>query len=116
MAQNLLEGAQHYLTFTQVHDQTDTLLRPFLNACEHNDAILALQLAPNRDAGALTVGLNNAVRKSHLELARKLLGMGAKIDAMTVHEASRSLEAIKLLIEFGFDVNTSLIRGGTLLP
>ncbi|KAF2735294.1 ankyrin, partial [Polyplosphaeria fusca] len=78
----------------------------FLNACESNDAALALQLAPDRDAGALTFGLNRALGGSHLDLARQLLGAGAKWDPETVHLASKSLDAVKLLVESGFDVNT----------
>ncbi|CAO2658406.1 Nn.00g061290.m01.CDS01 [Neocucurbitaria sp. VM-36] len=116
MPQKLLEGAQHNLTYAEVRNPTDASLAPFLHACESDDATSALQLAPDRDVGALTFGLNRAVERGHLDLARKLLEMGAKWDTRTIHLASGSLEAVKLLVESGFDVNTGLIRGGTLLP
>ncbi|KAF2277837.1 ankyrin [Westerdykella ornata] len=116
MPEELLRGTQHSLTFAQIQNRTDALLATFLNACGNNDAALALQLAPNRDAGALTFGLNRAIGGSHLDLARQLLGAGAKWDAQTVRLASRSLDAVKLLVECGFDVNTGLVAGGTLLP
>ena len=116
MPQKLIEGAQHHLTFAQVENTTDPSLVPFLNACKSNDAALALQLAPDRDAGLLTFGLNNAFRGNHLDLARQLLGVGAKWDSETVKCASGSLDAVKLLVESGYDVNTTLIGGGVLLP
>lgn len=116
MPQKLLKGAQHNLTYAQVQNRTDVFLAAFLHACESNDAASALQLAPDRDAGALTFGLNRAVKGSHLDLARQLLEVGAKWDAETVNLECRSLEAVKLLVESGFDVNTGLVRGGVLLP
>ncbi|KAH8726150.1 ankyrin repeat-containing domain protein [Phaeosphaeriaceae sp. PMI808] len=115
MPQKLLEAAQHQLSFAQIQDPTDPFLEEFLNACKSNDAAVAIQLAPDRDAGALTFGFNEAVGENHLSLARQLLQGGAKWDSHTVHFASKSLDAVKMLVESGFDVNTGLIRGGVLL-
>lgn len=118
MPQKLLEGAdaQPHLTYAQIQNRTDAFLAKFMRACESNDVASALKLAPDRDAGALTFGVNRAVKGRHLDLARQLLEMGAKWDATTVSFAAGSLEAVKWLVESGFDVNTSLGGGGTLLP
>jgi hypothetical protein len=52
-------------------------ITPFLNACENNHFAVALQLAPGRDAGFLTFGLNRAIRGHHLALASQLLEVSA---------------------------------------
>jgi hypothetical protein len=109
------EGTQHSLTFTLPRDASDPLIGTFLAACGNNDAALALQLAPDRDASVLTFGLNKAVGEGHLDLARQLLGAGAKRDTRTVHLAAKSLNAVKFLVESGFDVNTGLAGAATLL-
>lgn len=117
MPQKLIEAPPHpYLTYAQVQNTTTEKLRPFLEACDSNDAAFALQLVPNRDAGALSFGLNRALGGGHLDLARQLLRVGAKWDTQTVILASKSLDAVKLLREFGFDVNSGLVEGSVLLP
>jgi hypothetical protein len=116
MPRKFIEGAEHHLTFAQVQNPTDAFLSEFLHACESNDATSALQLAANCDAGTLTYGLNRAVKGNHLDLVRNLLEVGAKWDAETIYLASRSLESVQWLVKSGFDVNTSLVRGGVLLP
>ncbi|KAI4626237.1 uncharacterized protein J4E87_004737 [Alternaria ethzedia] len=97
------------------NSETDPYYPVFLQSCEDNDAAIALQLAPDRELGMLTYGLRRAVERGHLALANQLLGVGAKWDTRTVHLASRSHETVKWLIESGYDVNTSVARGNTLL-
>src|SRR5438876_824959 len=89
MPQKLLEGAQHFLTYAEVQNTTDASLVPFLNACGSNDAALALQLAPDRDAGALTYGLNRAAAFCTPEIFALLLSYGANIlNAIPLHYAA----------------------------
>ncbi|KAF1945069.1 hypothetical protein EJ02DRAFT_509769 [Clathrospora elynae] len=116
MPQELLKAAQHHLRYAQVQNRTGPFITPYLDVFGSNDAASALQLAPSRDAGLLTFGLNRTVKEGHLDLARQLLEADAKWDAMTVQRACMSLEAVEMLVEFGFDVNTGLIRGAVLLP
>jgi hypothetical protein len=115
MPPTLAESTQNSLTFTPVQSLTDPSTVAFLEACKRNDADLALQLAPSQTSGALTFGLNRAVGGGHLDLARKLLTSGTKWDSEIVNLASSSLDAVKFLVDSGFDIHTSLIRGGTLL-
>ena len=97
------------------NSENDPYYPVFLQSCEDNDAAIALQLAPDRELGMLTYGLRRAVERGHLALASQLLEVGAKWDTRTVHLASRSHETVKWLIESGYDVNTSVARGATLL-
>lgn len=115
MPPKLIEGTPQSLTIAQITNHTDASLLPFLHACKHNDAALALQLAPGLESGALTFGLNRALDGGHLDLARQLLAAGAKWDFNTVSHSSDSLDVVKLLVDFGFDVNTGLVAGGVLL-
>lgn len=80
---------------------------------------IVLENGPNYltyGTGAVTFRLNSAVQQGHLELARQLLDAGAKWDANTIIYAASSFDAVKLLVECGYDVNTGLIGGGALLP
>jgi hypothetical protein len=45
-----------------------------------------------------------------------LLHVGANWDAHTITHAYISFDAVRLLVECGYDVNTGLIGGGALLP
>jgi hypothetical protein len=108
--------SQPYLEDARVLNPADTHLGEFLIACRDNDAALALQLAPERDTGALTFGLYHAVDGGHLDLADSLLQMGAKWDARTTHVASKSLDRVKWLVQSGYDVNTGMLNGAVLLP
>jgi hypothetical protein len=108
--------SQPYLEDAHVLNPEDTHLGEFLIACRDNDAALALQLARERDAGALTFGLDHAVDEGHLDLADKLLQMGVKWDARTVYVASKSSDRVKWLVQSGYDVNTGMFNGGVLLP
>jgi hypothetical protein len=116
MASQTIESTPPHLVYAQVQNGQNPHLTLFLNACENNDTAVALQLSPDRDAGLLTFGLNRALRGHHLTLADELLKAGAKWDSFTVTYASSSPEAVKLLVESGYDVNTSLVRGSVLLP
>jgi hypothetical protein len=111
-----MKDAPPHLVYAQVQNGQDPHLTVFLNACENNNAAVAPQLAPDRDAGLLTFGLNRAVRGHHLTLADELLKAGAKWNSFIVTHASSSPEAVKWLVESGYDVNTSLVRGSVLLP
>jgi hypothetical protein len=115
MAQNLPETGPH-LGFAQIQNKNDPYAQTFLSACMKNDTATVLQLATDRDAGLLTFGLNHAVHAGNLDLATQLLAAGATWDAFTVDHASASLAGVKWLVENGYDVNTSLMGGGTLLP
>jgi hypothetical protein len=57
------------------------------------------------DDGVLTWGLNMAMKAGHLDIARSLLGVGVKWGSVSVRNACRSLEAVKLLFEVGLSVN-----------
>jgi len=87
----------------------------FLRACETNDAVVALKLASGRKPEPLTYGLNRAIECNHLDLAGQLHTAGAKWDTRTVHCASHSHEGVKWLLEWGYDVNTSIAYGAVLL-
>jgi hypothetical protein len=65
------------------------------------------------DDALLTFALNHAVTGSHLDVARHLLEQGAKWDCNTIERAN--IGVIELLMEFGFDVNDSLVGGSVLL-
>jgi hypothetical protein len=65
--------SQPYFEDARVLNPADTHLGEFLIACRDNNIALALQLAPERDAGALTFGLYHAVDEGHLDLADSLL-------------------------------------------
>lgn len=104
-----------FLGLAQVPDREHATFSEYLSACNDNDAVIALQLAPDQEPATLTCGLNHAVRWLHLELARQLLRNGVQWDTQTVIYASKSLNAIKLLFDFGFNVNTGLLGGGNLL-
>lgn len=51
-------------------------------------------------------GPNKAVGEGHLELASELLAIGVQKDTRTIHQASKSLDAVKWLVKVGYDVNT----------
>ena len=115
MSQKLIKDTQDVLAYARIQDRHVPFLEPFLNACTNNSAARVLQLAPNCEAGLLTCGLNRAIDGGHIDLPHHLLGVGSTWDAETVNIASRSLEAVKLLVESGFDVNTGLIGGNMFL-
>ncbi|KAH7083451.1 ankyrin repeat-containing domain protein [Paraphoma chrysanthemicola] len=116
MAQKLLKGAQTGLQYAKIGNPGDEHLAAFLDACKNNDIALAERLASRRDAGTLTFGLNEALKGNHLDLASRMLSKGATWDAFTIKYASASFEAVKLLVESGYDVNTGMPAGAVLLP
>jgi hypothetical protein len=87
----------------------------FMKACEENDLAVALQLAPGRELELLIFGFNRAIEHNHFDLASHLLKAGATWDTRTVHLVSHSHEAVKWLVESGYDVNTSIASGAVLL-
>jgi len=89
--EQLLENSNKYLTYATIQDPLDPGI-------------------------PMTFELNRAIQGGHIDLARQLLDSGAKWDADTIMNASGSFDAVKLLVEAGFDVNTGLIGGGALLP
>lgn len=104
-----------FLKIVAIPDVHREAFKNFISACQSNDTISALQLASDQEPAALTWGLIKVMEWSHLELARQLLLHGVKWDTETVRAASKSFGAIKLLFEFGFNVNTGLLGGSTLL-
>jgi hypothetical protein len=112
----VLSNGPNYLTYATLQNPRDPFLAAYANACASDNIPYALSLASTLDPGAVTSGLNTAVQKGYLELARQLLTAGAKWDAFTIKYASSSFDAVKLLVECGYDVNTRLIGGGALLP
>jgi hypothetical protein len=116
MTEIVLEHGPNYLTYTAPKNRKDPNLPVYLSACASNNVPSALSLASILDTGAVTFGLNIAVQQDHIELARKLLNAGAKWDAFTIEYAASSFDAVKLLVECGYDVNTGLIDGRALLP
>src|SRR5689334_19200166 len=116
MAQKHLKGAQTGLQYAKIGNPGDGHLAAFLDACKNNDIALAERLAPRRDAGTLTFGLNEALKGNHLDPASRMLSKGATWDAFTIKYASASFEAVKLLVESGYDVNTGMPAGAVLLP
>jgi hypothetical protein len=115
MSQQLEQNTQEILGMVKLPDQTDPYIPAFMKACVSNEITVALDLAPGREANSLTFGLNHALRKGHIELASRLLELGAKLDFNTIRNATESFEGIKLVCEAGYDVNTPLLGGGTLL-
>ena len=55
----------------------------FLEACKRNDVDAALQLVSGYEAELLTFGLNHAFENKYLDLASRLLQVGAKWDTRT---------------------------------
>jgi hypothetical protein len=111
----VFENGPNYLTYATIQNRRDPNLAAYVNACASNNISSALSLVATLDARAVTSGLNMAVLKGDLELARQLLTAGAKWDAFTINYASSSFDAVKLLVKCGYDVNTGLIGGGALL-
>lgn len=109
------EDVPHILPFAIIQTPPDESVQSFLDACESNNIDVAIQLASDLDAAALTVGLNKSIRADHLTLASQLLGVGAEWDSHTVRHASLSLKAVKWLVESGYNVNTGLVGGHVLL-
>ncbi|KAF1999813.1 ankyrin [Amniculicola lignicola CBS 123094] len=87
----------------------------FLEACRNNESAVALQLANDQEPAVLTWGLSHSIKAQHLDMARQLLLNGVSWDYHTLSYASRDLDAIKLLVDFGFNVNSTLLGGGNLL-
>ncbi|KAH7114996.1 ankyrin repeat-containing domain protein [Dendryphion nanum] len=87
----------------------------FNDACNKNNPVLALQLAPEQHPNALTKGLNYTIMRGHLELATKLLQIGAKWDSRTVELAVPTLNSVKWLVDSGFDINTGMMGGSVIL-
>lgn len=99
----------------QIASPKDDPLSTFLTACETGNETVALRLAGGCADDSLTVGLNKAMKNNRLELARNLINAGAQWNTETVHLASASFDAVRLLVETGFDVNTGLGEGTVLL-
>ena len=116
MPQITHENGLNYLTYAAVKDQKDPTLAVYANACANNNVTSALSFLAQLDSGAVTFGLNVAVQQGHLQLAKQLLDADAKWDAFTIEHASSSFDAVRLLVQCGYDVNTGLIGGGALLP
>jgi hypothetical protein len=116
MAPIVLENGPNYLTYSAPKNRKDPTLSVYASACASNNIPSALSLASVLDTGAVTFGLNIAVQQGHIELARQLLNAGAKWDAFTIEYAASSFDAVKLLVNCGYDVNTGLIGGSALLP
>ncbi|KAF1967209.1 ankyrin [Bimuria novae-zelandiae CBS 107.79] len=87
MTQIGLENGPNYLTYAVVQNQRDPALAVYANACASNNVPSALSLSTNLDTGTVTFGLNIAVQRGHLELARQLLNAGAEWDAFTIEYA-----------------------------
>lgn len=104
-----------FLDWPLIQNPEHATCREFLSACQYNNTALALQLASDQEPAALTFGLNRALDCLHLQTARQLLLNGVQWDAQTVMSASNSFSAIKLLFDFGFNVNTGVLGGDTLL-
>ena len=111
----VFETGPNYLTYATIQNPRDPSLAAYTNACASNNIPSALSLASTLDPGAVTSGLNMAVQKGYLDLARQLLIAGAKWDTFTIQYASSSFDAVRLLVECGYDVNTGLFGGGSLL-
>jgi len=106
-----------HLAYYKLGDQSnDPCCAIFLQACESNNAAVALMLASGREPEPLTYGLNKAIECNHLDLATQLHTAGTRWDTRTVHCASDSHEGVKWLLELGYDVNTSIAYGTVLLP
>jgi hypothetical protein len=115
MPPKLIEDAQHHLSVAKAPTSTDVILIPFFDACEKNDAVSAMQLAPKRDAGCLMWGLKKAVDAGYLDLASCLINFGATLDSFTAQNLSKSSDGVKWLLDSDYHLNTGLIGGGTLL-
>lgn len=115
MTQPVYGNGSRYLTSAGWPVGKDPKLARHARACASNDISSALSSSTHLDASGVTFRLNVTIQQHHLELARRLLDLGAKWDAHTIRDASGSFGAVKLLVECGYNVNTGLVGGGTLL-
>ncbi|KAF2732144.1 ankyrin [Polyplosphaeria fusca] len=98
------------------NDENGPVFVAFQDACSNNDMKLVLNMVVNCDPTTLTWGMNAALVAGHLELAHQLLDLGTIWDCMTASHAIRSLDILKLLMKFGFNVNVPYMNGSVLLP
>lgn len=108
-------GLEPTTVFSSIGNPQDPSVIAFLDACTSNNTRVALQLVVGIDPGTLTHGLNETFRHNFLELAHQLLAVGAIWDGETMDIAVGSLDVFKLLVSFGFDVNSPSPEGGVLL-
>ncbi|KAF2503133.1 ankyrin [Lophium mytilinum] len=112
-------GLEPSAVMVRVLNPADPSLPAFLEACRSKtgDVAVVSQLASGRDRndGSLTWGLTDAFKAGRLDIARCLLELGVKWHAGTMYYVD-SVEAVKLLIEFGFCVNDPWPFGNVILP
>lgn len=98
-----------------VHPHTLELHRAFQQICA---AVVSLLNAETRSAEYLTRGLLAAIYEKRIQIAGYLLNSGAVID----HDVSNAVASVKfialfeLLIAHGWDINSSVMGGETVLP
>lgn len=103
-----------------IRPHTLELHRAFQQVCASGDlaAVVSLLNAESRSAEYLTQGLLAAIYEKRIQIAEYLLNNGAVIDR-DVSNAVASMKSIalfELLIEHGWDINSSVMGGETILP
>lgn len=87
-------------------------LRALTKACDSNNTTQVAHLIETLDppASRLSAGLASAIRGNHLNMVRYLLERGAPVKGRPVIEAvqSKSIPALEMLREFGWEVNMQL--------
>ncbi|KAF1988306.1 ankyrin [Aulographum hederae CBS 113979] len=99
----------------------DPSLQHFATACRTGDLTLIRPFVEdqNRAENFLTSGLTQVVEGGHADAARYLLKSGAAIDAQVPLRAAGSgdVGVFRIFVEeFGWDVNSGCMGGGTVLP
>jgi len=109
------------LTYNSIMAQQQPQLRPSLtpsqytaiaNACDSNDTAQVAHLIETLDppVGYLSSSLSTAISRNHLNMVRYLLERGTPIKGWPVISAvqAKSIPALEMLREFGWEVNMQL--------
>lgn len=103
-----------------IHPHTLELYRAFQQVCASGDlaAVASLLHAETRSPEYLTRGLCAAIYENRIQVAEYLLNNGAVIDRDVSNAVAfaKSIVLFELLIEHGWDINSSVMGGETILP
>lgn len=103
-----------------IHLHSLELQRAFQQVCASGDlaAVVNLLNAETRSAEYLTQGLLAAIYEKRIQIAEYLLNNGAAIDRVVPIAAAsvKSIALFELLIEHGWDINSPVLGGETILP
>jgi hypothetical protein len=96
-------------------------LRTISGLCANGDLHSVIKLFKNeelRNPDCLRAGLLGAITTRQVQIARQLLEYGANIceDATSGAAGAKSIPIFELFVEYGWDVNSSVGFGETILP